>query len=204
MTILLVRHGETVDNASRTFQTPASRLSDTGNAQASLLAKRLASANISDIVCSDYVRTKETAAYVAEKVAIEPEYTELLRERNFGDIRGRPYDELNFDPFSSNYQPVNGESWQAFDARVARAWEYIGLVATKARGDVLVITHGFVCRSVIANHVTLAEGLAVPERWGNTSLTEIEPVSPWLVGRLNCVQHLGPHLEGRTSQSAQV
>lgn len=204
MTILLVRHGETVDNASRTFQMPTSRLSDNGNTQASLLAKRLADTNISDIVCSDYVRTKETASYVAEQLGIEPDYTELLRERSFGDIRGRPYNELTFDPFASNYQPVNGESLSVFDARVARAWNYIALLAAKAKGDVLVVTHGFVCRSIVANHVSLVEGLEVPEQWGNTSLTQIESISPWLVSSLNCVDHLASGLDQQTDQLAPV
>jgi probable phosphoglycerate mutase len=190
MTILLVRHGETVDNASHTFQMPDSPLSDNGNIQAVQLAERLAQSEISDIVCSDYLRTKQTASYVAEQIGIAPNYTELLRERNFGDIRGRPYADLNFDPFALDYQPINGESWQAFDVRISLAWDHITAVAEQAGGDVLVVTHGFVCGSIVANHSRLETGLEAPTRWGNTSLTEIEAALPWLVYKLNCTAHL--------------
>lgn len=200
MTILLVRHGETIDNASHRFQLPKSPLSENGKVQAAQLSIRLDEANVSDIVCSDYLRTQQTASYTAKRVAIEPIYTELLRERNFGDIRGRGYAELEFDPFALDYQPPNGENWRCFDVRVARAWEYLTAVAAKAKGDVLVITHGFVCRSIVANHTKLANNLEVPLRWGNTSLTEIEPVSPWRVGKLNSIEHL----KSAVGQSGQV
>lgn len=200
MTILLVRHGETVDNASHTFQMPNSPLSRNGNTQADQLSSRLAERDISDIVCSDYLRTKETASYVVEKLSIDPHYSELLRERNFGDIRGRPYAELSFDPFAADYQPPNGESFKTFDTRVARAWDFITSVSEKAQGDVLVVTHGFVCRAIIANHARLERGLDEPARWGNTSLTEIESSSPWLVHRLNCIEHLACS----TGQSGQI
>ncbi|MFQ3245717.1 MAG: putative phosphoglycerate mutase [Arenicella sp.] len=195
MTILLVRHGETVDNASHTFQMPDSRLSENGNTQAAQLAEHLAQFNISEILCSDYFRTKQTASHITEKSGIQPNYTELLRERNFGDIRGRPYAQLDFDPFALDYQPVNGESWLTFDNRISLAWEHIISLAARAKGDILIVTHGFVCHSITANHASLLAGLEAPSRWGNTSVTEIEMNSPWLITRLNCTEHLGRSTE---------
>ena len=204
MTILLVRHGETVDNASHTFQQPNSPLSDNGKRQADQLSLRLAGTNISDIICSDYLRTKQTASYAAKRAGLEPVYSELLRERNFGDLRGRPYAALAFDPFALDYQPVNGEGWEAFDTRVAQAWGLITTLADQAQGDVLVITHGFVCRSIVSNHTRLEGKAELPLRWGNTSLTAIEAVSPWRVRDLNCIRHLDPSLAQGLTSSGQV
>ena len=204
MTILLVRHGETIDNASHTFQMPNSPLSVNGNKQAEKLSKRLVNANISDIVCSDYLRTQETASYAEKQLGIESSYTHLLRERNFGDIRGRPYAELDFDPFALACAPVNGESWATFDSRVEQAWALITSMAQKAKGDLLVITNGFVCRSIVANHTKLENGLEAPQRWGNTSLTEIESSSPWKVLSLNCIEHLDASETNLADQSALV
>jgi probable phosphoglycerate mutase len=200
MTIFLVRHGETVDNASHTFQHPDSPLSENGNAQAAQLAQRLTQAKISDILCSDYLRTKETASYIVERTGLQPNYTELLRERNFGDLRGRPYAQLDFDPFAADYQPINGENWPVFDARIALAWDHVASVAAQAEGDVLIVTHGFVCRSIVANHTNIMVGLEIPTRWGNTSLTEIDAASPWPLIRLNCTAHL----DSPTDQSGQA
>ncbi len=200
MTIFLVRHGETVDNASHTFQHPDSPLSENGHTQAALLAERLAQANISDILCSDYLRTIQTASYIVERTGLQPDYTELLRERNFGDVRGRAYAQLDFDPFAIDYQPVNGEGWLGFDARIVLAWDHVASVVAQAKGDVVIVTHGFVCRSIVANHTHLVAGFEVPTRWGNTSVTEIDEASPWPLIRLNCT----PHLDSPTDQSGQV
>ena len=49
----------------------------------------------------------------------------LLRERNFGDIRGTSYADLGFDMFAPDYAPPNGETWEVFHARVDRAWEVV-------------------------------------------------------------------------------
>jgi len=204
VTILLVRHGETVDNASGTFQTPSSELSNNGHSQAVRLSERLVDRDISDIICSDYLRTRQTANHTAEKLGLEPILTELLRERNFGEIRGQAYADLSFDPFALNYHPKNGESWEHFDARVARAWSLINSVSERALGDVLVITHGFVCRSIVANHTALEPSIKLPRRWANTSLTEIQPTPPWNVITLNCDKHLESDVDGASSESGQA
>ena len=190
MTILLVRHGETQDNARHIFQNPDSALSDRGHFQAEKLAARLNQRTISDIICSDYLRTKQTADHTAKLTGLKPRFTELLRERNFGDLRGRAYADLNFDPFAVDYQPINGEGWSSFNERVERAWALITSVVETATADVLVVTHGFVCRSIILNHAQLSGDLKIPDRWGNTSLSEIGHQAPWPIYRLNCTSHL--------------
>jgi broad specificity phosphatase PhoE len=63
-------------------------------------------------------------------------------------------------------------------------------LAEKTDGHLAVVTHGLVCRSVAGRHLILADGDAVPERWGNTSLTIVECPAPWRVRLLNCIAHL--------------
>jgi len=191
MTILLVRHGETIDNASQIFQMPKSPLSRNGNKQAEQLSQRLAQAKITDIICSDYLRTKETASFTVSLVGTDPTYSPLLRERNFGDLRGRRYADLSFDPFDLDYQPINGENWEDFNQRMVDAWELIRSAALEAQGDLLVVTHGFVCRALVANHALLENSIEMPTHWGNTSVTEIDSLAPWKVRKLNCTAHLG-------------
>ena len=204
MTIFLIRHGETVDNAGRIFQTPSSPLSENGNDQAEKLSLRLAKANITDIICSDYLRTRETASYTAEKVGVEPIYTDRLRERNFGRLRGSPYAELDFDPFAQDYQPDHGEDWPTFHQRIADAWGLIVKTSAIAKGDVLVVTHGFVCQAIVSNHALTEDHRRVPERWGNTSVTEIDSESPWRVTKLNCSDHLHESLDNPSSDRRET
>jgi 2,3-bisphosphoglycerate-dependent phosphoglycerate mutase len=189
--LFLIRHGETEGNALRVVQHPHIPLSPRGIAQAERLARRLAREGIAQIVSSDYARAMMTAEHLQRAtgapLAIEP----LLRERNFGDLRGTPYAELGFDMFALEYAPPNGETWPMFHERVDRAWERVQeLAASTTRGSLAVVTHGLVCRSLAARHLILRSGDAVPERWENTSLTIVDWPAPWRVRLLNCVAHL--------------
>jgi probable phosphoglycerate mutase len=188
--LFLIRHGETVGNAARIVQRPDSPLSPRGVAQAERLARRLAPAGMARIVSSDLVRAVTTAEYLQRATGARLSLEPLLQERNFGDLRGTPYADLDVDMFAPDYAPPNGESWPVFHARVDRAWAGIQALAALTRGPLAVVTHGLVCRSLVARHLVLDAGAAVPERWDNTSLTIVEARAPWRVRLLNCVLHL--------------
>ena len=114
----------------------------------------------------------------------------MLHERNFGDLRGTPRAELGFDMFAPGYAPPNGESWEAFHARVDRAWALVQETADRAGGHLAVVTHGLVCRSLAGRHLILPEGQDAPVGWPNTALTIIDHPAPWRVRLLNCIAHL--------------
>jgi probable phosphoglycerate mutase len=189
-TIVLIRHGETAGNAARILQHPDIPLSERGHAQAERLARRLASEGITRILSSDMTRAAMTAGHLARATGLPVAYEPLLHERNFGDIRGRSYADLGFDPFAPDYAPPNGESWDVFHARVDRAWARVREVAAATTGHLAVVTHGLVCRSLAARHVALGERHVVPERWENTSVTIVDAQAPFGVQLLNCCAHL--------------
>ena len=189
--IFLIRHGETIGNASRVVQHPTDPLSPRGVAQAERLARRLAREGVARIVSSDFARARTTAECLRRETGAPLSFEPLLQERSFGDLRGTPYTEIDFDMFGPDYAPPNGESWPVFHARVDRAWARVQQqLAATTDGHLAIVTHGLVCRSLAARHLTLADGAVVPERWENTSLTIIEPPAPWRVGLLNCIAHL--------------
>ena len=189
--IFLIRHGETLGNAARIVQHPDHPLSPVGVAQAERLARRLAREGVARIVSSDYARAAATARSIESLTRVPLSFEPLLQERSFGDLRGRPYDELGFDMFEPDYAPPNGETWPVFHARVDRAWARVRALAEATDGHLAVVTHGLVCRSLAARHLILPEGETVPGRWENTSLTIVESEAPWHVRLLNCVTHLG-------------
>ena len=125
MAIYLIRHGETEGNAARIIQLPDSPLSPRGISQAERLAQALAAEGISRIVSSDLLRATMTAAPLQRATGAPLLLDALLQERNFGDLRGTPYAELDVDPFAPDYEPPNGESWETFYRRVERAWAVI-------------------------------------------------------------------------------
>ena len=188
--IVLVRHGETASNAARIVQLAETPLNQRGMSQAGLLARRLAALGIEHVLCSDLPRAKMTAQPLVDATGVGIEYTPLLQERDFGDLRGTPYAELGVDLFGPDYVPPSGESWEAFHARVDRAWERVVARAAEVRGNLAVVTHGLVCGSIAARVLALSVGESPPPRWGNTSVTTCEVLAPHKVHLLNCVAHL--------------
>jgi probable phosphoglycerate mutase len=190
MAIFLIRHGETLGNASRVVQRPENPLSPRGLAQADRLARRLARERIGHILSSDFARARTTAERLRAVTGAPLTFEPLLQERNFGDLRGTPYAELGLDMFAPGYAPPNGETWEVFHARVDQAWARVRALAAAIEDDLAVVTHGLVCRSLAGRHLTLGDGAVVPERWENTSVTIVECPAPWHVRLLNCVAHL--------------
>ncbi|MFT6045081.1 MAG: putative phosphoglycerate mutase [Arenicella sp.] len=204
MSILIVRHGETDSNARRIIQTPGIPLSARGNDQAKSLAQRLSGLGVTRIISSDYLRTQQTAEHVAAAVNLQVEYTPLLRERNFGDLRGTPYDDLVDDPFDieSDYIPPNGESWLMFNQRVEQAWKQISKKASSTQGRLLVVTHGLVCRSLYQRQFVIPDQVQDLSNYGNTALSEVDSIEPWTMNLLNCTAHLQQHKASSNSSIA--
>src|SRR6266850_5764231 len=194
MAIVLVRHGETASNAERVLQHPETPLSERGLVQARRVAQRLARTRIAEIVASDYARALTTAELIRDAcgapLAIDPE----LRERNFGDLRGRAYAVLGFDPFAPGYAPPAGESWEDLHERVDRMWERVHARAAGLAGDLVLVTHGLVCHSLVSRRIDLAGAVCGPGRFANTSVTIVDAASPWRLQLLGCVAHLDADL----------
>jgi len=209
MSIVLVRHGETPLNAARVIQPADTPLSERGRAQAEAVARRLAArpdgeAPIREeaagpgaialapaaILSSDLPRAFETATAIAAATGLDLRATELLQERNFGALRGRAYDELGFDPLATNDAPPGGESVAEFEARVARAFDEVLALRAALAGDLVVVTHGLVIRTLLARHARLAGGLELPASLANTSVTVLAATAPHEALLVNCTVHL--------------
>jgi probable phosphoglycerate mutase len=195
--IYLLRHGETELNAARILQPPDTPLSERGTLQAERLARRLARVGLTRVLVSDLRRAEMTAEAVARAAGAPLLRDPDLAERNFGELRGRPYAELGLDPFAPGYTPPGGESWETFHARVERVWGRVDTAARAAGGPIAVVTHGLVCHSVVSRHARLAPGLALDGlRWRNCSVTVLEDEAPWRVTLLDCVAHLDEAPDG--------
>lgn len=192
MTILLVRHGETDGNALRIMQRPDVPLNPRGIRQAALLGERLLAHGFAYVLCSDLLRARMTAEPL-HRAGVPIEHTPLLAERNFGDIRGTPYDDLAEDPYAPGYAPPNGETIPVFLSRVAEAFALIAERRRGLAGPLVVVTHGLVCRAMIELHTELASPL---ERYDNTGVTALDPDPPYAVRYVNSIEHLAsvpPH-----------
>lgn len=189
MTLYIIRHGETAGNAARIVQFPDVSLNERGLEQACRLGERLADAGIARIVCSDYQRAYMTAEQIRRTTGAEMLIDPDWRERHFGDLRGRPHSEIG-DLYHPDLAPPNGETWEDFHQRIDHAWAGVTQHLAAISGALAIVTHGLVCYSLALRHLQLPPAVQADTNFRNTSLTEVEPSTPWRVTRLNCTEHL--------------
>ena len=146
----------------------------------------LAAAGIARIRTSDLVRALETAEALRAATGAPVDVDADLAERNYGDVRGTAYVDLDRDIFAPDYEPPGGETWAVFHARVDAAWARVLRVAAETAGNLAVVTHGLVCEAILQRHLGGAEASA--GRWRNTAVTIVEP--PATLRLLACAVHL--------------
>jgi probable phosphoglycerate mutase len=190
MPLLLIRHGETPLNVARVLQPADTPLSARGIEQAQALARRLRGMDVGAIIASDLPRARHTAELIAAATAAPIEFSELLRERSFGDWRGLAYDALPANPLSMSDAPPGGESSADFDTRVARAFALVVQRAATTPGALAIVTHGLVIRAMLATHIRLPAGTEQPTHLGNTSLNVFDALAPHTASLVNCTRHL--------------
>lgn len=191
MSIYLIRHGQTNGNRDRIVQTPDTPLSTEGHRQAQLLAESFRDIPVQGIICSDHVRTQQTAepmrAMASSSFTLEP----LLRERSFGDLRGKAYADIDADFFAENYAPPNGETHPQFVHRVSLAWQSVLNAYQNMSGNLIVMTHGLVLRELIKQHLVVNKGMLPLSDFQNTCITQVNGLDKKTVLRLCDAQHLG-------------
>jgi 2,3-bisphosphoglycerate-dependent phosphoglycerate mutase len=190
MAIFLIRHGETSYNAARMLQLPDAGLSPRGLEQAERLARRLAGEGIARILSSDLRRAVQTAELLQSATGADLQLSSLLRERDFGEIRGLAYDALGVDIFAREFDPPGGETWEEFENRADAAWREVTRAASTISGHLAVVTHGMMTYTFALRHLKLSEDVPPLMEWANTSVTMIDPQPPWQVRLLNCTAHL--------------
>lgn len=143
-TILLVRHGETVDNARQIMQGQTQGdLNEKGREQAWQVAERLSAEPIDAVVASDLRRAIQTAEIIAAPHNLVVKTTELLRERDWGSFTGRYIPDLRGETW-----PDDIESEEALLHRALAFLQYITTTYPDKR--VVAVGHGIVNKAILA------------------------------------------------------
>lgn len=188
--LIFIRHGETDGNKTHRFQHPETPLSPNGEKQARLLAKRIKEAfNVKIILASPYQRAQATAKAILDAIkspdqevgdsptaGLSPDISllnhVLLKERNFGDFRGKSYMHVIENKIRI-FSPVvdmkveNGESVSEFNERCRETHEMVLLHAriadryekgvqideesksvTSEAYDVCIVSHGLTLKNL--------------------------------------------------------
>ena len=155
--LLVVRHGRTGYNASRTIQGQLDvPLDEVGRGQAAAVAPRLAAFKPEAIVSSDLRRAADTAAPLAELTGLPVWSDPRLRERSFGRWEGLHGDEIA-ERYPEEYgrwqagKDVDGCGVEELDEVAKRASAALREAADQAPdGTVVVFSHGAAVRYGLA------------------------------------------------------
>ena len=152
--VLLVRHGETDENAAARFQGRLdTRLNERGREQSHALAESLRDEGVVALYSSPLQRALETAEIVGDALGLRPVLDERLVEADAGDWSGRAIDDIlarEADAYARwraadpAFRFPRGESVAEQSQRIAAA------LADVAAGPLpaLVVTHGGTIRAL--------------------------------------------------------
>jgi broad specificity phosphatase PhoE len=188
MKLIIIRHGQTVDNVNKIVQGHLpGKLTKLGIEQAQKLAVRLKDEKIDFIYSSDLTRAVDTANIVAQYHKDTPLiFSRDLREKNQGSFQGKYGPDLDWE------NPPN--DMETLDQIHKRAKRVIDEFYEKHANDTtLFSTHGrfkMALQSIIFDKDVMGmDGLDTP---GNTAVTIVEMTEDkeHKIHLLNCVKHL--------------
>ena len=141
-TLLLVRHGETVDNVNQVMQDQTQgQLNDNGIRQAEAVADQMAGCHIDVFVASDLKRSFDTCTIIASRHGKPVVTTPLLRERDWGDFTGMFIPDLKDKPWPANIETMAHLKQRAKDFMDMLRHEYPGQT-------VLAVGHGIINKAI--------------------------------------------------------
>lgn len=147
MVFYIVRHGRTNNNDLGVYNGCRSDedLNEVGIRQAEQTREKLKDTAFDRIVCSPLTRAKHTAAIIAEGREVPVVYEERLRERDMGDLTGKPFLKSQVGDAAKEY---GVETVEALCARVFAALDDIR--KTYAGETVLIVSHGVAAKAICA------------------------------------------------------
>lgn len=207
-TIYFVRHGESDANVGLA-QGPLSPLTERGRSQARFMAERAGNLKIEAIIASTMTRAQQTAGIIAEHIGKDSvDSTDLLvecRRTSYHDGKSK------HDPESIRIDKEISEHFteaeyrysdeENFDDLKKRAGEALAYLESRPEKHLLVVTHGYFMRVLVA-YAAFGPSLTAHEcqrilhsfHTENTGLTvfryDVTKLQPWWIWIWNDHAHL--------------
>lgn len=187
MTIYIARHGQNEDNANGVLNGHRDLpLTGKGREQAVELADGVKQLNlgIKTVVSSPLIRARTTAEIVAKKLQLDVHVEQMLIERDFGVMTGKPVVDVEklcapkivkAENITYFLEPAGGET---FPNLIGRAYEFLTLARRKYEEPALFVTHGDIGKMLYAAYYDLPwMHLLTQFHFGNCDLLELSPSS---------------------------
>lgn len=153
MKLILVRHGETVENNAGIIQGHLpGKLSENGIVQSKKIALYLQDTKINFIYSSDLARSVDTTREIIDFHKGAPvRYWKLIRERHLGELQGKSREDLGWNHKGHKrgfLQPEKGETIETLFERAKKVLDM--LTIAHPDDSVLLVTHGGLAKAMIS------------------------------------------------------
>lgn len=158
MKLYIARHGETEWNSEGKMQGwMDSKLSPKGISNAVKLGQNLNHIDFDLVCCSPLGRAIETATHILGNKKTLIVYNNAFKEMGFGTWEGMYHDDIkaqyterqyNFWNAPHLYEPIDGESYEIFIARVKIGFE--SLIQNANCKNLLLVTHAVVIKAIFS------------------------------------------------------
>lgn len=188
MKLLIVRHGETIENIQRICQGQThGTLSDKGVEEAKKIGVRLKHFSIDCCYTSDLRRATDTTRYITKlNPGLVVQEDSRLRERYFGSFQGQVFPE-------SLHDFIPPEETETIEDMAERLLNFLSDIKRRhPRQTILVVSHGFTIRVLFSIFMNLpAAGLETLDDIENASLSIIDfQNESYLIKLFNDTSHL--------------
>jgi broad specificity phosphatase PhoE len=185
--LVVVRHPEPVESAAgRCYGSLDVELSAAGLAHAARLGEVLSGLRLAGVYTSPRIRAAHAAQAIGAPLGLQPAVAAGLRELDFGELEGRPYDDIRRErpelyrrwmEAPTTVRFPGGEGFEDLRRRSVAAVEEI--LSAHPGAAAAVVTHGGVARAVLAHALGMpGEAIfAIDQRYGAVNVID------WYDGR---------------------
>ncbi len=146
MKIYLIRHGECPSNALKIYNYLDESLNEVGIKQANILKDKIKNIDYDVIISSPIKRALETANIINAQnkdIIID----ENLRERELGNLTGKPLDSIDRSIYWNYYNDVNFAEEERIPDLCNRVYSFIDDLKSKPYKNVLIVAHSGVSKA---------------------------------------------------------
>lgn len=186
--IYFVRHGEAEGNVGKFSQLASTPLTETGRAQAQVVAKRFTHVPITAVLASHMDRAQDTAKVIASEKGLTVETTEFFHEWiKPTSILGLSHSSPGYLAYMAeeNEQYTNPdwryEDGENFSDVLARVTAGVGMLEGRAEDEIVLVSHGRLLRFLTSYLLhqkeltaTIEQQTAASMRAINTGITVFE------------------------------
>mgnify|MGYP001565824169 CR=1 FL=1 len=141
----MTRHGETNENADGCLQGHTNSVNEIGLKQTKALAQRLNANNvkIDILISSTMTRAKETAQIFSELLHLPVIQTELIREKESGELEGKKSNSVDWNKLEGTFETRKVPGGESLLEVQQRARLFFEQILTKYDDKtVLMVSHG--------------------------------------------------------------